>query len=52
MNVVLIISALYASVWVLSAGGEKKKIEKSEICEKRRKKPILTSQNFHPDLET
>tara|TARA_B100001996_G_scaffold181271_1_gene138424 strand:- start:109 stop:243 length:135 start_codon:yes stop_codon:yes gene_type:complete len=37
---------------VLSAGGEKMKIEKSEIGEKRQKKPILTSKNFHRDLET
>ena len=41
-----------ASVYVLSAGEEKKKIQKSEIGEKRQKLPILTSQNLHPDLNT
>ena len=51
-NVVSIVDAFDASFNVLSAGEEKKKIQKSEIGEKRQKLPILTSQNLHPDLNT
>ena len=51
-SVVLIFIAFEASVNVLSAGAEKKKIQKSEIGEKRQKLPIFTPQNLHPDLST